>query len=211
MASTSWTRTTAAPLATDHATLAAVPISRCHGSLSPVIVPINDLRLVPTTTGRPSSAQPAKLAQQQQIVLGRFPEADSRVEHHPRSIHARLLRGLHPLAQVLPSPRPPRPRNPAHCCIVAGWPFMCIRIIGASRLATSGNMSRIIRARGDVVDDECARHPAPPRPPPLAWYRPITGRVLPGEAPITGTNPSDLLGQPRRAATPAGSIRRRCR
>ncbi len=54
MAGRSWTRTTAAPARADRATVAAVPNGRPPAAGSPVTLPMNPFRLVPTTTGRPS-------------------------------------------------------------------------------------------------------------------------------------------------------------
>src|SRR5918992_4722552 len=53
MCSTSWTRTTSAPLAIASATLAAVPSTRSLGGRPPRISPMKRLRDVPTSSGSP--------------------------------------------------------------------------------------------------------------------------------------------------------------
>ena len=75
-----------------------MPPSRSPTS-EPSILPMKLLREVPTTIGRPSSAQLAEPSQQLQVVLEGLAEADPRVEPDPLLGDARRDRDLDPLGE----------------------------------------------------------------------------------------------------------------
>ena len=130
-----------APRSRRSAVIATVGASRSSSRRESIILPRNDLRETPTTSGRSSTRSRVEIGEQLEIVLQRFAESDSRIKRNGHGIDAATLGRSHIVVEKNPPPPRPHHRSAERVCIVRGVPCMCMMMSAALFSAASGNIS----------------------------------------------------------------------